>query len=48
LPAFSDADSFREALAHARSMGRRSVPLVHLYSRYAVWRKRLGWTQPER
>ncbi len=48
LPAFSDADSFKEALAHARIMGRRSVPLVHLYSRYATWRKRLGWTPPER
>ncbi len=48
LPSFSDADSFREALAHARIMGRRSVPLVHFYSRYATWRKRLGWTPPER
>ena len=48
LPAFYDADSFKEALANARIMGRRSVPLVHLYSRYATWRKRLGWTQPER
>ncbi len=48
LPAFSDADSFKEALAHARIIGRRSVPLVHLYSRYATWRKRLGWTRPER
>ena len=48
LPAFSDAGSFKEALAHARIMGRRSVPLVHLYSRYATWRKRLGWTPPER
>lgn len=48
LPAFSDADSFKEALAQARIMGRRSCPLVHIYSRYATWRKRLGWTQPER
>ncbi len=48
LPAFYDADSFKEVLAHARIMGRRSVPLVHLYSRYATWRKRLGWTPPER
>jgi predicted metal-dependent phosphoesterase TrpH len=46
LPAFSDADSFKEALAHARIMGRRSVPLVHLYSRYAVLRKLRGWTRP--
>ncbi len=48
LPTFSDAESFKEALAHAHTMGRRSVPLVHLYSRYATLRKRFGWTQPER
>lgn len=48
LPAFSDAASFKEALAHAHIMGRRSIPLVHLYSRYATWRKRLGWTPPGR
>jgi predicted metal-dependent phosphoesterase TrpH len=48
LPTFSDAASFKEALSHAHIMGRRSVPLVHLYSRYATLRKRLGWTQPER
>ncbi len=48
LPAFSDADSFKEALKHARILGHRSFPLVHLYSRYATWRKLLGWTQPER
>ena len=48
LPAFSDADSFKEALKHARILGRRSFPLVHLYSRYATWRKLLGWTPPER
>ena len=48
MPAFSDAASFKEALAHAQIMGRRSVPLVHLYSRYATWRKQLGWTRPER
>ncbi|MGB2895035.1 MAG: PHP-associated domain-containing protein [Anaerolineales bacterium] len=48
IPAFTDADSFKEALAHAHVLGRRSCPLVHLYSRYATWRKRLGWTPPER
>jgi predicted metal-dependent phosphoesterase TrpH len=48
LPAFSDADSFKEALKHAHILGRRSFPLVHLYSRYATWRKLLGWTQRER
>lgn len=48
LPSFSDADSFKEALALARIMGQRSCPLVHLYSRYATWRKLLGWTPPDR
>jgi predicted metal-dependent phosphoesterase TrpH len=43
LPAFHDADSFRANLKHARIMGRRSVPWVHLYSRYATWRKATGW-----
>lgn len=45
---FHDAESFRKALAEAEILGRRSCPLVHLYSRYATWRKRLGWTPPER
>jgi hypothetical protein len=44
LPAFSDADSFRESLSSASVMGRRSIPVVHLLSRYAVWRKAMGWT----
>ncbi len=44
LPAFEDAAGFRQALAQAQIHGRRSIPLVHLFSRYAVWRKELGWT----
>jgi predicted metal-dependent phosphoesterase TrpH len=43
MPAFSDAASFRQALPDARIQGRRSIPLVHLTSRYAVWRKAHGW-----
>jgi predicted metal-dependent phosphoesterase TrpH len=46
LPAFSDAASFRAALDKAEMKGRRSVPLVHLYSRFAVWRKAMGWQPP--
>ena len=48
MPAFADAKGFREALAGARVMGRRSIPLVHLLSRYAVLRKSLGWRPPLR
>jgi predicted metal-dependent phosphoesterase TrpH len=41
LPAFDDADSFRSALLQAEVIGRLSSPLVHFFSRYATWRKRL-------
>jgi predicted metal-dependent phosphoesterase TrpH len=40
LEPFTDADSFRRALASARIEGRRSSPWVHLVSRYASWSKR--------
>lgn len=46
MPAFNDAESFRAALPDARIQGRRSFPLVHLTSRYAVWRKARGWQRP--
>jgi predicted metal-dependent phosphoesterase TrpH len=46
LPAFDDAESFRSALPDAHIQGRRSIPLVHLTSRYAVWRKARGWNRP--
>ncbi len=46
MPEFVDADSFRTALAGAQVRGRRSIPWVHLTSRYAVWRKARGWTPP--
>jgi len=42
LAPFSDAASFRRALATARLVRRRSPAWVHLVSRYAVLRKRLG------
>lgn len=46
MPAFTDAGSFRTALGNAHIQGRRSIPLVHLTSRYAVWRKARGWQRP--
>jgi predicted metal-dependent phosphoesterase TrpH len=46
LPPFSDAESLRVSLRSARILRRRSSPLVHLASRYASWRKRLGWRPP--
>jgi hypothetical protein len=46
LHPFDDAASLRLSLAKARIRRRRSSPLVHLASRYAVWRKRLGWQPP--
>lgn len=48
MPVFHDVETFRTSIAKAEILGRRSCPLVHLYSRYATWRKRLGWTPPER
>jgi predicted metal-dependent phosphoesterase TrpH len=46
MPAFVDAQSFRSGLSKAEVRGRRSMPLVHLLSRYAVLRKSLGWHPP--
>jgi hypothetical protein len=43
LPHFSDAEGFRKALSQGEVQGTLSSPFVHLYSRYAVWRKLLGW-----
>ncbi len=48
MPAFDDAATFREALAQAEIIARRSSPLVHFYSRYATLRKALGWRRPPR
>ena len=43
LPAFDDSEGMRAALKQAEVVGRLSSPLVHFFSRYATFRKRLGW-----
>ena len=43
LPNFNDAESFRIALTSAEIIRRRSSPFVHFFSRYATFRKALGW-----
>lgn len=43
LPAFDDAEGMRAALKQAEVVGKLSSPLVHFFSRYATFRKRLGW-----
>ena len=45
MPAFDGPASFLESLAQGKIVGRCSSPLVHLVSRYAVWRKLLAWEQ---
>jgi len=47
LPAFHDADTLRAALPAAEVVGRLSPYWVHLFSRYAVWRKKAGWRPAE-
>lgn len=42
FPEFGGAEEMRTALRSAEVAARRSSPLVHLLSRYASWRKRLG------
>lgn len=46
LRSFEDSQGLRRALSEARIEARRSSPFVHLFSRYAVWRKALGWRPP--
>jgi predicted metal-dependent phosphoesterase TrpH len=41
MPAFDGPASFLEALAQGRVVGRESLPLVHFFSRWATFRKRL-------
>ena len=43
LPAFHDAEGLRAALPAAEVVGRLSPYWVHLFSRYAAWRKKAGW-----
>jgi len=42
-PDFKGPQEFLEALRRGRCVGRPSTPLVHLISRYAVLRRKLGW-----
>jgi predicted metal-dependent phosphoesterase TrpH len=46
LPAFDSAEELRQVIDQAELQVRHSPPWVHLASRYAVWRKRLGWSPP--
>lgn len=43
MPEFETPAEFLGALAQAEIVGQRSSPLVHFFSRYATWRKKLGW-----
>lgn len=40
LPDFSDADGLRSVITAGQAQTKLSSPLVHLTSRYAVWKKR--------
>ncbi len=42
IPPFRDADEMRAVIREAQVQGKLSPPWVHLASRYAVWRKRMG------
>jgi predicted metal-dependent phosphoesterase TrpH len=46
LPSFNSAEELRQVIDQAELQVRHSAPWVHLASRYAVWRKRLGWSPP--
>jgi predicted metal-dependent phosphoesterase TrpH len=43
MPEFEGPGEFLQALAEGRLVGRVSSPLVHLWSRWAWLRRRLGW-----
>lgn len=43
LPYFKDKESLIQALGEATAHTSLSPPWIHFYSRYAVWRKKLGW-----
>ena len=43
LPEFDGAQGFLSALREGRLAGRLSSPLIHMWSRYAVLRRKLGW-----
>lgn len=42
-PKFKDKDGFLDALRKGRPVGKPATPLVHMISRYAVFRRKLGW-----
>lgn len=42
IPPFKDADELRAVIREAQVQGSLSPPWVHLASRYAAWRKRMG------
>jgi predicted metal-dependent phosphoesterase TrpH len=43
VPDFHDAESMLQSLSNAQIHAQRSTPLVHLFSKYATFRKALGW-----
>jgi len=43
MPPFTGRDDFLESLAQSRLVGRLSSPLIHMVSRYATIRHKLGW-----
>lgn len=45
LSDFQDSASLQEALRNATYEATLSAPWIHLSSRYAVWRKKLGWSK---
>ena len=46
MPDFEGPREFLQALAEGHVVGRLSSPLVHVYSRWAWLRRRLGWRPP--
>lgn len=43
MPPFTGRDDFLASLRQGRLVGRLSSPLIHLVSRYATFRHKLGW-----
>lgn len=46
MPPFSGPAEMRQALEQAERLGGRSPAWVHFLSRWASWRKSLGWSDP--
>ena len=47
MPDFTTPSEFIASLRNGRLHGRLSSPLIHLISRYATVRRKLGWRPPE-